>query len=470
MKDTVYLERDIYQDILKWKQIEYQASLFVTGPRQVGKTYLLQKLGKEEFSHCTYVDLSNPEDLARLDLLIEKYHTNNNGSHGFPWPSLFKDFDVKYENSPDVLVIIDEIQESARWYNHIRPITRELNSRLAVSGSYLGIARRALKYWEPAGDLAEVKVASLSYVEFLKANGVYESYSKIAGFNLADMTEEEQAIFERVRGLYKIYCTIGGYPRVVERWLQVQGTDHDRIESCLPLIDQILESFHRECRRYFPEMMSGFIWSRALQEVIKSIIVRNLDLGTKKGALASSLVEIELQPTGTYTMLRKDKIAVLRWLSDCHLVKEAGVYDNAPFKELSNSKFQFFLSDLGILSRLSSQLREIGPNDIEGLTAENFVYLYLCGQLEKVFLGKEVCTYIDANSQGEIDFLMWTKNRDIIGIEVKKSHGKTKSGDNALCKKHIDKLIKLQDTFGGVDGNKVVIPIFAVDKIPLVLN
>jgi len=467
--NTVYLERDKYQDMLKWKEYEDRASLYLTGPRQVGKTYLLQKLGREEFSRCVYINFSDPEDLAKIDALMDKYRVDHN-SQGFPWHNFFKEFNAEYENEPDTLVIFDEIQESTRWYNFIRPVTRELNSRLAVSGSYLGIARKALGYWEPAGDLAEVALTSLSYTEFLKANGVYDAYSKVTAFNLSEVTEDEKTLFTRVQELYHVYCQIGGYPRVVERWLRVQGTDTERAAACTPIIEQILEGFHRECRRYFPEIVSDFIWSRALQEVMRSIVSRDLDLGTDKGSLASSMLNIELQPAGTYTMLRKDKIAVLRWLSDCHFVGEAGVYDAIPFKEISNKKFQFYLMDLGILSWLCGQLRELKQSDLDGIRAENFVYLYLRERVKHDFIGIEVCTFIDSNSQAEIDFVMWTKDRDTIGIEVKHSHGRTKSGDVALQKGHINKLIKLQDTFGGMEGEKIVLPLFAIDKMPLILN
>ena len=42
-----------------------------------------------------------------------------------------------FDDSPDTIVIIDEIQESAAIYNRIREFTRRLKSDFIITGSYL---------------------------------------------------------------------------------------------------------------------------------------------------------------------------------------------------------------------------------------------------------------------------------------------------------------------------------------------
>ena len=65
--ETVHFERDIYPHLLRWAESSGQG-LFLRGPRQVGKTSILQKLGNETcFSGTLYIDLRNPETKEWFD-------------------------------------------------------------------------------------------------------------------------------------------------------------------------------------------------------------------------------------------------------------------------------------------------------------------------------------------------------------------------------------------------------------------
>ena len=458
-----YFERDVYQDILDWAS-KRDTALLLSGPRQVGKTYLLKKLGAEYFERCVYVNLMEEDESNRLDGILKRHYDNHSGSSGtFPWEVVWAEFDSAYVNAPSTLVVIDEIQESSAWYNRIRSLRRELKSRLAVTGSYLGRTKN-LSFKVPAGDLSYLEMGSLSYVEFLKANGIYDEYNAIKSFDKIELSEQELEVYRRVEKLYDVYCLIGGYPTVVQKW-----TGEHSIEECLTEIQTLITVFQDECSRYFDAVINDFLWNKAMVEVTKSIISRATDLGRRDGELAQATIEIKLQPTNEYTMARKDKIAALSWLSDAALIGIVGVIDDIKFKTESNTKFRFYVRDMGILNVISDRILGLQESDLAGMRAENFVYLYLQDKLKKDFNGYMVMNYTEPNSQAEIDFIIGTKNRDCIGIEVKASHGKVKSGDDALKANHISKLIKVQDSFGGVTGDKITIPIFAIDKILSIL-
>ena len=53
---NVFFERDIYMDLVKWATEDSNYALRLRGPRQVGKTSILKKLGSEHFKTVVYVN------------------------------------------------------------------------------------------------------------------------------------------------------------------------------------------------------------------------------------------------------------------------------------------------------------------------------------------------------------------------------------------------------------------------------
>ena len=62
------------------------------------------------------------------------------------------------------MVVIDEIQESARVYSLIRQFAREFQCHFAVAGSYLGKTVEK-EYFLPAGDTVELRMDTLCLLQ-----------------------------------------------------------------------------------------------------------------------------------------------------------------------------------------------------------------------------------------------------------------------------------------------------------------
>jgi predicted AAA+ superfamily ATPase len=58
------MKRKIYTDLVKWKNKSGRMPLLVNGARQVGKSYILQKFGRQEFDSCIVVNLETDKALA----------------------------------------------------------------------------------------------------------------------------------------------------------------------------------------------------------------------------------------------------------------------------------------------------------------------------------------------------------------------------------------------------------------------
>lgn len=141
-----YLDRNAYDQLLKWKQRANYATLVVSGARQVGKTYIVNKFADEQYKRKVYINLLD----FTGELFLEKYEDlRNEIKNGLvcenPVYELIRRARPDFEDAPDTIVIIDEIQESAAIYNRIRGFTRQLKSDFIITGSYPAVVLRYLE-------------------------------------------------------------------------------------------------------------------------------------------------------------------------------------------------------------------------------------------------------------------------------------------------------------------------------------
>ena len=52
------LRRNIYQKLIEWKKEDSGQVLEIKGARQVGKTYILKKFGRENFRKMVYISMA----------------------------------------------------------------------------------------------------------------------------------------------------------------------------------------------------------------------------------------------------------------------------------------------------------------------------------------------------------------------------------------------------------------------------
>ncbi|MCL2187347.1 MAG: AAA family ATPase [Defluviitaleaceae bacterium] len=460
---NVFFERDIYAYLIKWVEQFSDRALYLNGPRQVGKTSILKKLGAEHFERCVYINLYIDDVRNDFEQSIrthrEKFGTSKFDEECGPmWEEILKAQDSNYTNDPATLVILDEIQESSIAYNNIRQIRRGLKSKLAITGSYLGIVSNFKGYKFPTGDVTFAEMSSMTFIEFLKANGVWENYDPIQTFDWAKMTEHEQETCEHVRELYRVYCIIGGYPDVVSKWVNTHNMD-----ACKLLTADLLQSFYRESSAYFEEIIGRTLWMKTLGRVAAHMVTKSgdLDITIAKEVFRDNTSE-------GLGIRRRDKINALKWLDECCITGTVPVFDKLEKVTSIGNKLFFYFRDMGLLTQLCEDDFDVLKSNYDGMAAENFVYLHLLEETGKLFVGDDVRSF--SNPQGQIDFVMHDKNRKRYGIEVKHGKGETKSADTALREGRIDFLIKVQDTYGSIQDNQATIPIFMLDKLKYIIK
>lgn len=466
-------ERNLYADLVNWKEKQRDA-LLLKGPRQVGKTYLLKKFGNSEFKQMIYVDLRDSNNSSKFlkiynGLKEEMIYDSTEEDKRLFWTNVFLLYtDEEFEDTSETLIIIDEIQENSEIYSNIRDINRSLNTRLVATGSYLGIVEYSNDYWISAGDYAELELNSLNYVEFLKALGLYDDYNKIKSYDKNKLTENDLSVYNKVEKAYEAYSKVGGYPAVVQEYLRSEGD----ISSCMDYVGRLLNSFYSESGRYFKDIIEENLWEKAMTLVVQDLLNRNNSL--KGGELLEGLTFRDSRKNKGLAPNRREVNNVVSWLLSCNILGEVYSYSN--FKDLNRiGASRYYFKDMGFLNYLSSFLPSINESTKVGIRAENFVYLYLTTQVSAswgkgLFIEDKPCYAIQDTF--EIDFLMHSQEGERIALEVKNSKGATKSSDYALNNQYVNKVIKIQSTFGSSNTNgsgRYVIPIFAVDKLDLIL-
>ena len=457
-----HFPREMYDELLYWKNdIKNHYVLLLQGARQVGKTYLLKQFGKKEFKSFVYIDLS--EDNNRfLDIYKRlssnfSYKSDDEGKRLFLL-NLLKLYDDSFEDSLDTLIVIDEIQESCEIYNLMRSFRRCLKSRVAFTGSYIGLTQYSKNFRTAAGDYTSLTLNSLSYLEFLNAMELYTKYKRIKSFEKLELTEFEYNFCSKIDSAYDIYTQIGGYPDVIKEYLRTKD-----VESAKRVIRNLLHSFYNESRRYFEGVIDDDYFNLSLMLTAQDIIRHTGDLDIEKQTL--SFVSSMNQE-----ITRGEKISCLKWLISCNLIGVCHEYTDL-VKLLTTKTNKYYFTDLGFLNYFVDLLASVNESTKRGAIGENFVFLYFNSFANTLVPHKNpvkqefVYYFFSKQDKMEIDFILLTKSNEKIGVEAKFNRGTVKSADVALEDGKIDKVIKLIKRYGGVSEDKIIIPIFMIDHI-----
>ena len=278
-----------------------------------------------------------------------------------PVYELIKRYRPDFVDSDDTVIIIDEIQESAAIYNRIREFTRLLKSDFIITGSYLGrIRNKEFKY--SAGDLDSIEIQTLNFEEFLIAMGKHSLYE---GIDLYGNSEE--AVYEELSDLYKIYTSIGGYPAVVLQYLK-----NNSIDDCRGVLLKIIKLFINESKRYFQDILDEEVYDNMFS-CIARILVKEKK-GFEKDSFSEELQNIVVKDYSS-NITKASVNRAVDWLSSSGIIGFAGKLPECNILDFKVKSRCYFM-DIGLTSYF---LMHIGCSeaDIEGIVNENFVYLDL---------------------------------------------------------------------------------------------
>lgn len=447
------LKRNIYKKLLAWKEANTGHVLELQGARQVGKTYILKKFGKENFSKMIYINMAETTGKNFLKCIsVATEWEPGKPTEENPVRKALELYDSTFTDNKQTVVIIDEIQESAEVYNQIRALAREFQAYVVVTGSYLGKLIEP-EFFLPAGDLDHMIMETLTFDEFLDVFGERELYETI---DLYGQGQSED--YEKLMSYYDIYQKIGGYPAVVVSY----ATDKD-MDKCFEHIKELLDIFANESKRYFADIVDVNLFQKLFNAI--ALLMMQEKQGIRD--LTSELSKIAYSEESGRTTKKMINHAI-SWLQESHIIGYASKAVDCDYKQIKDNSRYYFL-DMGLAYYFLS--RTGAPYDVvKGLLAENFVYLSLKRRIENTNEIAGIVPWFASYEKinGELDFyvrsLVDYKN---YGVEVKSTDAAAKTGKKLLEDGKLDYLYILKgETKGGIAEGKIyTVPLYLADRL-----
>ena len=447
------LRRNIYKKLLAWKNENTGRVLELQGARQVGKTYILKKFGKENFSKMVYINMAETTGKHFLQCVsIAMEWEPGKPMEETPIRKALELYDETFKDNKDTVVIIDEIQESAEIYNQIRTLAREFQAYVIVTGSYLGRTMEP-DFFLPAGDMDHMVMESMTFDEFLDVFDERELYEKIDLYGKGRAED-----YKKLMEYYEIYQKIGGYPAVVACYAEYRD-----LNKCMGLISDLINVFSDESKRYFEDIIDINMFQKLFNAI--ALLMMQEKQGIRN--LTAELSKIAYQEESGRTTKKMINHAI-SWLQESHIIGYASKAVDCDYKQIKDNSRYYFL-DMGIAYYFLS--RTGAPYDvIKGLLAENFVYLVLRRRIENTHEIAGLVPWFASYEKikGELDFyvrsLVDYKN---YGIEVKSTDASAKTARKLLEDGKLDYLYLLKgETMGGIaDGRIFTVQLCLADRI-----
>ena len=449
------LKRDIYKELLAWKSKSNHKVLELEGARQVGKTYILDKFAKKEYKSHLYINMigSSGKDFLQCLETAASWEPGKKREKN-PVYRAFQLYDPDFSDCEDLVIVIDEIQESSVVYSKIREFARDFKAHFIVTGSYLGKTREK-EYFLSAGDTEVLTMTTLTFPEFLDAfhkRGLYEAIDLYGG--------SDHAGYEELKSYFHIYLQIGGYPEVVTTYLESRS-----IPDCEAMISNLIQIFVKESSRYFDSPLELEMFEKIFSSIAATL------LKEKKGTpdLTTDLTKIIFKEESGRITKKMTNYAV-SWLFLSHQIGYCSMsVDCSNLDIVDNCRYYF--NDLGVAGyflKLTGEPLSI----IEGVLCENFVYLELVRRIRKQEIAGQVPWFaIDKKTSGELDFYVRSRidNMDY-GLEVKRGKNRANTANALLERGKLDFVYQLKNTYGGIADRKYSVPLYLCGRIPFNLG
>jgi len=409
------LKRKIINDLIKWKNNKEKKPLIVEGARQVGKTYIIEKFAKENYSSFLEINFLKRPDLNSI------FEGNLEPSEIYSRINLrIPEFVLKPH---ETLIFLDEIQKCPEAITALKFLAEDGSYDIICSGSILGIGyARASSF--PVGYVERLNMYPLDFEEFLWAMGMKEeSISYIKTF-FDNKKQIDDGLHTSMMDYFKNYIVIGGMPEVVEKFI-----DGKNYQEAFSKQREIIEDYREDIVKY-------------AEKDEKSKIRACFDSIPKQLAKENKKFQYKLvEPKATY----EKYYGALQWLADagvisfCYNISKPEL----PLEGFARQEiFKVYMNDTGLLISM------LGDNEIpakimsgdlgiyKGAIYENIIAQIFTSQGRKLY-------YFNYNGTLEIDFFISYKG-NATAIEVKAADNtKSKSLDSVIKNWGVKQGIKL---------------------------
>ena len=425
------MKRTIYEKLKRWKNKPERKPLIIEGARQVGKTYIVNEFGKNEFDKYAYFNFDGNKQLINIfdeDLNIDRILTSLSAMIGF-------------KIDENTLIFFDEIQVCGKAVTSLKYFCENKRNYFVIAaGSLLGLSYSDGTGF-PVGKVDFMNMYPLSFKEYLSSEGQDILVELI---NNKDYKTIKQ-VKNKFENYFKTYCFIGGMPEVVNNYIKNRD-----FNEAVAVQKSILKSYDLDFSKHAKNgklEKIRMVWNAIPQELLKdNKKFKYSDI--KRGSRAKDF---------------EDAIQFLRDAGLIYTICNIKKFTSPIATYADASCFKIYTLDIGLLSNMNNVNANIVNEmdkifvEYKGALAEQFVLnQLLTSGFEKVFY------HTDETSRLDIDFVIEVDGKST-PIEVKSGINlKSKSLNNLIIKNKIKKAIRY--SLADYKQNEVIedIPIYAI--------
>ena len=398
------MERITLQKLIDWNNNKRKKPLIVWGARQVGKTYLVEKIFAETYYKDSYIYI----DCKIEDEIREFCSKTANAEKIIEYISLRKGKQIN-ENT---LLIFDEVQECPNIISSLKYFCQDFREiPVIATGSMVRIKlQREIhkkgsaendKFLFPVGKINQITIYPMTFDEFLiNSNKMLYNAVKTA-------YEEKRPLDSQIHELameqiYK-YLLVGGMPEAVDAYVE-EGNLLESREILKVLYDNYLSDME--------------LYQASQEAVLRSrVLFQNIyrELNKESKNFSPGLIAEKSRT--------RDYATSIQWLTMAHVVNQSfqlKEHITTPLMPDSDSNFRLFLGDIGMFSYQSginaaSFVSNERDNTLSGIFFENFVANELIAKEHKLF-------YWRGRTSAELEFVIESNNK-LYPLDVKKGRG-----------------------------------------------
>ena len=437
------LKRKFYNVLLDWKNNKRNECLLVNGARQIGKTYIIEQFGKENYQKYIYINfITNPEQTIIFEGNLSA-------------EEIYKRISM-YVDGGDIIphktmIFIDEIQICPKARTALKFLAIDGTADVIASGSLLGIHYNRLindaelerQVSIPVGYEREIEMFSLDFEEFLWANGVSENaISELREFynqRKKVAIGNDVSLNERFLKLLREYMVVGGMPEVVNTFLETNS-----FIKVYEAQQKIFKAYQDDIEHYASNPEKPKI------KACYDSIPRQLSKGYTKFQYKT------IERNGSAKKYGNS----LDWLVDAGLVYllHNVSLPQMPLKAYEQPEnFKLYTTDIGLTTSMfgfetqKALLKKTLTGPAKGGIFENLIFDMLHKR------GFVLNYYKHKDNIQEIEFV-FERDGEIIPIEVKSVNGQTESLNRFIEEYKPSVAYKLIDGNVGIDGVRVSLP------------
>ncbi len=431
------LKRKFYDKLLSWKKNKKKECLLIKGARQVGKTYIVDEFGKNEYESFIKIDFYSQPDLK---IIFEGELTGK---------EILKRISANIPNSKFIpgktLLFLDEIQKCSKARTALKFLAEYPGIDVIASGSLLGLSYGQDEDKEveqidsiPVGYEKQVILHPLDFEEFLWAYGFDENVVEYLKSFYLKKEKIPAQINEKYESLLREYLVVGGMPEVVVSFME--NKDFSLVQE---IQQKILDSYADDILNH--------------AKTVEKVKVKKC-YDSVPGQLARENKKFKFSAIEKGGSSRKYGDSLL-WLANANLIHLCHNVSNPVLPLKFNEKeedFKTYIHDTGLLLAMYgfATKKALLNNTLTGFAKggiyENFIAQTLISKGYSIH-------YYKPDDNSELEFVI-EYNDGVVPIEVKAGNSATKSL-NAFVDKFNPKMAFkfIGGNLGFIDG-KFILP------------